>query len=458
MKKCRLFGSCLIMSLLFSGGLTQAQGVVANSAKCDVELLSMYEADFDKVLAQQAEQGTSVSAQTTKDLKIMARKYVDMNIACYDQIYGSANSATPQLIDHGGIRELSENSGSGFGEFSTFGTKWGANSPFGGGQDRTGPQTSGGVVTYSFIGNGVSHAAEGVDNNLAIRSLPGFSSCFTTEINRAFAAWSAVADIDFRLVSDNGRPTNAAGANGDIRIGAHTFDGAGGVLAHAFFPPPNFGSVAGDMHLDRAENWACDASQGFDIGIIVGHEIGHSIGLNHEEFGEDALMNPFYNPDVPTLLSDDRLGVVAIYGVRDEEPPVAPATTGVVVNFLDDLPLIVEFERLADECVRDLGDNPQTLFESSWQVECGSISRSQSFARFYPLRLTSQRTIEINLSSSVDTFLYLLGSNDQILQLDDDGGAGLNSRIQATLPAGNYLIEATTFSSARLGDFLLDVR
>ena len=42
---------------------------------------------------------------------------------------------------------------------------------------------------------------------------------------------------------------------GDIRIGAHRFDGAGRTLAHAYLPPPNGRTAAGDAHFDQAENW-----------------------------------------------------------------------------------------------------------------------------------------------------------------------------------------------------------
>jgi hypothetical protein len=47
---------------------------------------------------------------------------------------------------------------------------------------------------------------------------------------------------------------------GDIRIGAHQFDGASNVLAHTYYPPPNGATAAGDSHYDQAENWILTAS------------------------------------------------------------------------------------------------------------------------------------------------------------------------------------------------------
>jgi hypothetical protein len=165
------------------------------------------------------------------------------------------------------------------------------------------------------MANGVDLSAEPAAPNVAIQSLLTFQACFLTEIEDAFDAWSAVADIQFVRVADNGLPFNAAGAAGDIRVGAHTFDGPGGVLAHGFFPPPNGATAAGDIHFDQAENWDCvDTGPQFDIGIVVTHEIGHAIGLNHETAPPTALMNPTYNPAVPMPLADDITAAESIYG------------------------------------------------------------------------------------------------------------------------------------------------
>ena len=86
--------------------------------------------------------------------------------------------------------------------------------------------------------------------------------------------------------------------------------------------PPTGSSIAGDLHLDNAENWRCTPSGGgtFDIGIVTLHEIGHSLGLGHEprpsDGGNSAVMNPTYNSGITDLLPDDINGITLIYGIR----------------------------------------------------------------------------------------------------------------------------------------------
>lgn len=240
--------------------------------------------------------------------KAAARRYIAEAEACYVEKYGKREVDGP--IDDGGVWLDGAPKPDGF---VTFGTKWGADSPFAGGTDVPGPGTPGGEVTYSFMADGVDISAEGADPNTALSSLPTFAPCFITEIENAFDAWAVIADISFTEVADDGLPFDT-GAAGDIRIGAHTFDGPGGTLAHGYFPPPNGVTAAGDIHFDRQENWDCsDDGSTFDIGIVGTHEIGHAIGLGHETI-DIALMNPFYNPVVDMPLVDDIEGIVSIYG------------------------------------------------------------------------------------------------------------------------------------------------
>ena len=186
--------------------------------------------------------------------------------------------------------------------------KWGASQVLG---------TSGGTVSYSFMNSGVNIFDNGDPSvNTGITSLTNYQVCFKAEIIAAFAAWSAISDIDFIEVLDNGLSTNNPAANGQIRIGAHSFDGASGTLAHAWAPLLQSQHFlfpdAGDMHFDTAENWTCDAS-GIDIGVVALHEIGHSIGLAHSAV-LGAIMYPFYNSALTVLQMDDTAGAVTLYG------------------------------------------------------------------------------------------------------------------------------------------------
>ena len=67
----------------------------------------------------------------------------------------------------------------------------------------------------------------------------------------------------------------------------------------------------------------------------------------------------------------------------------------------------------------------------------------------------------IDLSSSVHTYLYLRsGSNISGTALhdnDDIESGNTNSQIVATLPAGTYTIEATTYAEGTAGIFTLSV-
>ncbi len=97
----------------------------------------------------------------------------------------------------------------------------------------------------------------------------------------------------------------------------------------------------------------------------------------------------------------------------------------------------------------------------AWSSDCASAHRADRYARFYTFSVASRRRVQIDLVSSVDTYLFLLQGNradDSIIEADDDGGSGSNSRIIRTLDAGTYTVEATTFSTSRTGSFTLSVR
>ncbi|HET6423116.1 MAG TPA: matrixin family metalloprotease [Planctomycetaceae bacterium] len=145
-------------------------------------------------------------------------------------------------------------------------------------------------------------------------------------VQEALSVWASVAPLNFTEVADSGPlPTPAdtsyaAGTTPNLRFGLHAFDGPFGVLAHAYFPSSLTSGLAGDLHFDSGEPWAISPASGkIDFIEVCVHEVGHALGLGHQNPPVDAIMNPFYGaryfgPGSAFLLADDQSGIKSIYG------------------------------------------------------------------------------------------------------------------------------------------------
>ena len=131
-----------------------------------------------------------------------------------------------------------------------------------------------------------------------------------------------------------------------------------------------------------------------------------------------------------------------------------PFTLTVAVADDDDDPVLT-----GDPCVVALsGDGSVT---GEWAAGCVSSVRGGRYALFYSFSVDASNQVTVDLESSADTYMYLRAGVGQkqgaVLESDDDGGDGYDSRISRTLAAGDYTIEATTYRASTPGSFTLTV-
>jgi hypothetical protein len=102
--------------------------------------------------------------------------------------------------------------------------------------------------------------------------------------------------------------------------------------------------------------------------------------------------------------------------------------------------------------------NPATTARGNWAPACISVHNPGAYARYYTFILTQSARVQIDLKSSVDSYLYLLAggtASSGSITYDNNSGGARDARIIRTLAAGTYTIEATTYDPGRAGAFTL---
>ena len=104
---------------------------------------------------------------------------------------------------------------------------------------------------------------------------------------------------------------------------------------------------------------------------------------------------------------------------------------------------------------------PASAVSGNWAHDCQSSVTGRGYARYYSFTLSGITEVTFNLTSGVDTYLYLRSgsatSGTAQHSNDDIESGNTNSPIVATLAAGTCTIEATTYSPDTTGSFTLSV-
>ncbi|QDT72148.1 matrixin family metalloprotease [Lacipirellula limnantheis] len=192
------------------------------------------------------------------------------------------------------------------------------------------PGSSGGTITWSIMPDGTTIDPAFSDPNItgvstlnALMTSLGYDQALAA-IERSLAQWSSAANIYFVRVPDSGVPFHSPGATppdtGQIRLGAFAINAGIGAVGYA--PPPNGGTLEGDVLLnsnstfffdDGAEGELIDVFNDFE-GLIL-HELGHAMGLAHSDAQSVMSVNYDIFKYVNRILDpDDVAAVQFLYG------------------------------------------------------------------------------------------------------------------------------------------------
>jgi hypothetical protein len=118
-------------------------------------------------------------------------------------------------------------------------------------------------------------------------------------------------------------------------------------------------------------------------------------------------------------------------------------TTGVVVTV-----------GLPSGCSIDATTSGQSRSGLIYSEDAASLHRPSSLADYCWLTLTGDRALTIRMGAGFDSYLYLLSSTGEVLA-SNDNSSGTDASVSLELPAGTYVIEATSTSPGETGNYSL---
>ncbi len=158
----------------------------------------------------------------------------------------------------------------------------------------------------------------GVGELLAASNLS--DAAFRAELAAAFAMWEAAANITFKEAPEDTRA--------DILVGSQV-DPEGWAFAEVFYDTASREAVRSISRalvcLNPQRRWKIGFNgdlRTYDLRYTLAHEIGHAIGLDHPQ-GGNQIMGYRYEESFRTLQPGDVRGAVLIYGEPGEHADLA---------------------------------------------------------------------------------------------------------------------------------------
>lgn len=267
--------------------------------------------------------------------------------------------------------------------------------------------------------------------------------------NRAFAeaanGWNAVTAFTFTINANSiADPCSQDGRNGvGFQSDACGVDFGSSTLAitlslNTTTTPGE--KLEADIAFNSNKDWDVfsgpKTSSTNDFRRVAVHELGHAMGLSHEDEVASIMGTFAGNIEVPQ--QDDINGVNTIYG-SGTEPPVG----------------------CTNQTPIDIGSSITDTLTSGCTIAQLLGGGDNSSVRQYRINVPIASRLTVSMQSTeLDSFLWIYNENlTTLFGLDDDSGGGASGRdalLSVSLEAGDYVILANAFSAGESGVFRLN--
>ena len=267
-------------------------------------------------------------------------------------------------------------------------------------------------------------------------SIPGLSATqisWNTAVIESLKQWSQQTVFDFTVVEENKDPCAADGFSSidfaDDLCGSEFGERTLAVAIQRYesqaLGPPNI--IEGDIVVNAAEQFDIfdgpliqfgQINNGLEFRRVALHELGHVIGLDHEEVAP-AIMAPEIS-NIFTLQKDDINGVAALYSGLDN----------------------CEIKQLR------FGRSDASLDAADCTVQEMTVGGSDtSYIDLYKLEVEQPAQFEFSTTSeSLDTVLLIATEDLEYLEVETESIDDCNSSISTSLSVGSYLLMVNTFA------------
>ncbi len=266
-------------------------------------------------------------------------------------------------------------------------------------------------------------------------AVPGLSASeisWNSAIIDALNNWSSNTLFDFTIVEEYKDPCVVDGFSSidfsedfcGSEFGTNTLAVATRRFELQELGPPNI--IEGDIVVNNEERYDIFdgpldqlgyPNNGLDFKRIALHELGHVIGLDHEEVNP-AIMGPTLS-DVFELQDDDIAGVKALYSGLDN----------------------CEIKRLS------FGSSSESLSNGDCTVQELTVGGSDdSYIDLYQFEVSKSAHFEFSaISDTLDTVLLIATTDLEYLAVETGSSVDCNSTLTQALEAGSYFLMVNTF-------------